>query len=508
VNVNLKVIVFLLSIAAIGFAVILGVSVGSGEYLLPSLAMAGFAALLLISHPQLAAAGAVATFFSGITIPGLPGQMRLFDALAAALIGIFILQATFRKASYKQIPFSRLEWLVLAFCAWIFFIGFVRGFGFLAFGEDKIGGFNYIRLLLTASLVITLPRIGIHADSWRTCMLIAGILAPASLIADLLVMRGWSFGAARLFIQSGQSENALEDAADADPSGLTRLFSAGAAANGMLIALLCLVPMRKFFRMTGIFWLVLFAGIFTLSLLSGFRLMTVSLVTVAGLALFFQKGFTAPRMVVLFVAGCVSLLFVYIFVGYFPNSMQRALSWLPGIQVSNVALADATQTIDWRLEVWREAMRYLPDYWLIGKGFSYDKMAYIDAMQSIDTTQWAIVTSSYHNSWLSMLLCTGVIGTILCLFLLIGPLLRHWKRQRASWNNPLFQRIHGVLLAGLTTTVAAYFVIYGEVHTSFPVIFFYWAIMETLSLSDAKEEAAISAEQESSQRFESIYQEV
>jgi len=506
-NFDLRIIAFLLSLAAAAFALILGVSVGSGEYLMPTLVIVAFAAIFLISKPQVAVAGAIATFFSGVTLPGLPGQMKLFDVFALALIGIFILSATLRKAGRKQIPFSKLDWVVLAFCAWILFVGFVRGLGFLAFGGDKIGGFLYIRLLLAASLVITLPRIGLPPGNWRSVILIAGLLAPASLIADLLVMKGWGFTLVRTFVQTGQSEDVLETAEDSDPAGMNRLFSAGLAANGMLLALLCLVPMRKFFRPGGIFWVTLFASIFALSLLSGFRMMTFSLVAIAALALYFQKGFTAPRMATLFIAGCAGLLFVYLFASHLPNSAQRAISWLPGIQVSNIAMGDATQTVEWRLQVWHEALRYVPDYWLIGKGFSYDKLDYIYALQSLDTTRWALVTGSYHNGWLSMLLCTGVVGTILCLILLVAPMILHWKRQRANWNNPFFQHIHGVFLAALVTTVAAFAVIYGEVHTSFPVLFFYWAMMEMLSRADADAEPASPSEYEPSETFESVYQE-
>jgi len=425
------------------------------------------------------------------------------------LIGIFTLQSALKKANYKPIPFSRLDWIILAFCAWIFFTGCIRGFGFLAFGGEQIGGFLYIRLFLAASLVITLPRLTIASSSWRSVLVIMAILASASLIADLLVMKGWDFQAVRVFVQTGQSADALENAADAaDPMAMTRLWSAGTASSALLLCLLGLVPAQKFFRIGGAVWLAFFAGIFVLSLMSGFRLMTFSLLAIAGLTLFFQKGFTASRMIVLFVTGCVGLLFVYLFSRQFPNSIQRTISWLPGIDVSSIASGDASQTIEWRLRLWKEALRYLPDYWLVGKGFSYDKMEFIYAFQSLDDLRWALVSGSYHNGWLSMLLCTGVIGMVLCLILLVMPVVRHWKRQYATWKNPFFKRLHGVFLAALTITAGAFVAIYGEVHTSFPVIFFYWAILESLSRADQDEQSVSSDEDESSDFPESVYQEI
>src|ERR1700761_8892626 len=140
-NINLKIVVFLLSLAATGFAVILGVSIGSEDYLLPSSIAAGFGVLMFIGHPWLTAAGAIATFASGVTLPGLPGQMKLFDAFAVLMIGICLLKMAMKAG--KQIRFDRLDWIVILFVIWILVVGYVRGFGFLAFGDNMIGGFLY-----------------------------------------------------------------------------------------------------------------------------------------------------------------------------------------------------------------------------------------------------------------------------------------------------------------------------------------------------------------------------
>jgi hypothetical protein len=65
-----------------------------------------------------------------------------------------------------------------------------------------------------------------------------------------------------------------------------------------------------------------------------------------------------------------------------------------------------------------------------------------------------------------------------------------------------------VFLAALTTTVAAFVVIYGEVHTSFPVIFFYWAVLEALARADNDAQEVLSDEEPSSDFSESVYQEI
>jgi len=485
-NINLKVVVFLLSIASAAFAIVMGVAVGSGDLIWPALMAAGFAVILFVSQPSLAAAGAICTYASGVTVPGLPGQMKLSDVLTLLLIGIFVLQWAMK--SRKAMPFSKLDWVVVAFAFWILFIGLMRGFGFLFLGNDMIGGFFYLRLLLTASLVITLPRIGIPTWSWKSVLLLSGLLAPATVIADLLVTRGGYSDVVRLFIQT--SEFALSAGlADETSTSVGRLWSAGPAANGMLIALLCLVPMRRFFQPSGLHWLVLFGGIVTLSLMSGFRLMTAMLFVIAAFALYFQKGLTASRLLVLFIAVCGGLFAVYYLSTSLPPNIQRAISWLPGIDVSSLARDDAEQTVGWRLRLWHEAVHEIPNYWLIGKGFAYNARDMIAAVQMgyLDELKWAFVTGSYHNGWLSMILCTGVVGLCLCLAILIGPSIRHWRRQFAAWNNPRLKQYHGVFLAALVTNVLIFVTIYGDVQASFPWILFDWALLETLSRADVEE---------------------
>jgi|GEM_PF-2299416 Lipid A core - O-antigen ligase and related enzymes len=494
-NVNLKIVTFLLSLAMMVFAIVLGVSIGSGDILLPSLVAGFFVALALISRPQVAAFCAIATFSTGLTVPGLPGQTRLFDAFAVSLIGIFLLQLFMKRAKSPRL--TRMEWIVLGFAVWIFFIGAYRGFGFLLLGGDMVGGFFYLKLLLSAALVIILPRIGLPRRAWKPVFILMALLAPITLFADLLVVKGWDFGVVRLFVQtSGDLSVMLRDAAGDDSTTVGRLFAAGPAANAMLLSLLCLVPMKKFFRFTGIGWLGVFAAIVALSLLSGYRLMTASLILIAALTLFLQKGFTTPRLALLFLAGCIGLFFVYFFASELPNSVQRAISWLPGIDVSNVAQSDAFQTVEWRLRLWRVALEYLPDYWLVGKGFSYNLAEALAAREMIyrDDLQWALVMSGYHNGWLSMILTTGLLGTIFCLVLLIVPVREHWKIHNRPWNSEVLHRYHGVFLAAITANAAIFVIVYGDVHVTFPVLFFQWAILKTLVEADAESAPEIEGE--------------
>lgn len=499
-NIDLRLAAFLLSLAAAAFAAILGAAVGAEEYLVPTLVLVAFAGVALMALPQLAALGAIATFSSGLTLPGLPGQLNLFDSFAIALLGIFIFQNAMQSGS--RLPFSRLERLLLLYMGWLLFIGLYRGFGFLAFEAGTIGGYNYLHLLLAASLLFTMPRIGLSPHFWKPAFIFMGVFAPATLAADLMVTQGFAYGIVRLFVQTSSSlGNLLNETSFGNSETMYRLIAGGPAALGVLLPLLCLVPAQKFFHLTGVHWLVVFAGTVMLSLLSGFRLMTASIFLTTALAFFFQKQLTMSRMTLL---GCVSslgLIAIYTNARQLPNSIQRAISWLPGINVSNAALGDATGTVDWRLHVWRESLAFIPDYWLVGKGFAYNERALMASFYDSSGIDWALTVGSYHNGWLSMILCTGVLGMILGLVFLIFPIIRHWRIYYSPWRNSEFQRYHGVFLAALITSSFVFLTVYGDVHVSFPTIFFQWAVLETIVQADAK---AYSTAQPN---FESTYQE-
>ncbi len=504
-NIDLRLIAFLLSLAAALFAAVLGVSVGTEEYLLPTAVLAIFGATVLVSRPHIAAFGAITTFSCGLTFPGLPGQMTLFDAFCLSLIGIYGLQIAMNW--HRKVPLSNLERLLLLYCGWILFTGSYRGFGFMALGSSKIGGFNYLHLLLAASLVITLPRIGLTQGMWRPAFLLMGVLAPVTLIADLLVTQGFTFGIIRLFVQtSSEIGSMVQEANSGGADTLNRLWAAGPAATGMLISLLCLVPAHKFLKFTSAQWLVIYSGIFTLSLLSGFRLITASLLVITALVFFFQKEISIPRILFMGCVASVGLIGIYACSRMLPNSVQRAISWLPGISVNNAALGDATATVDWRLNVWKEGLHFIPDFWLVGKGFSYEMRDVQAALFDPQGIDWALTVGSYHNGWLSMILCTGVVGAVLGIILLIVPARHHWKRQFLPWRNAELKRYHGVFLAAQITIIATFFTIYGDVHVSFPLIFFQWAVLEHLVDSDASA-PALSEGSFGATESDSLYQE-
>src|SRR5690606_17037721 len=142
-----------------------------------------------------------------------------------------------------------------------------------------------------------------------------------------------------------------------------------------------------------------------------------------------------------------------------PHNVQRTISWLPGIDISGAAAQDAEGTIRWRLDVWKEAIHHIPDYFWIGKGFSYDANLYLASMTgyaSYDAINWALVTGGYHNGYLSLLLLLGIGGLLTGLPLLVMVAVRHIRFNFAMWNSPVLHQCHQAFLSSITCWVIVY----------------------------------------------------
>jgi O-antigen ligase len=463
--------------------------------------------LAFSARPEVAAFATVFTYASGITVPYLPGQLGVFYVLVAGLGCLLLLLIAFRRASIEGIGLT--HWLLIAFVCLILFTGFYRGMGFQAFGSDLWGGFYYIQLIFTASLVFSLPRVNMPARWWPTAAVSMAALSILPLIADMLVLRGVNFGLVRMFVLTGGD---LDQQMGAQMRGdlLQRLTSAGVTAQSLVIGFLVVVPTAKLFKVKSAPAILLLMGIVFLSLLSGFRMMTLLVMVVVLFAALFQRSLTGLRVVFGILASIGVVLALYLVSESLPPNIQRAISWLPGISISDRAAEDASGTIAWRLDVWREAIRLIPEYFWIGKGFAYDGNLLIasrSGYDAYDSIRWALVAGGYHNGYLSLILCLGALGLVLGLAMLVSTALRLLRLNGQPWKDPKLHQCYQAFLAAFTCWVLVFLTVYGDVQAVFPGLFFNWAVLEALRKADEKLSVRSFESLENMNSEESIYSE-
>ena len=160
------------------------------------------------------------------------------------------------------------------------------------------------------------------------------------------------------------------------------------------------------------------------------------------------------------------------------------VSIIPGVIVQQEASQDADITTEWRIDVWERGVKSLPDYYLIGKGFAFKEADIISANNisngTYDATDWALVTSSYHQGILSLLIVFGIPGLITGMMMYTLFLKRHLLLLHEKWNSEPLKLCHLVTTSMLTTGWIIYITIYGDVQTTLISALYLISILESL----------------------------
>jgi hypothetical protein len=234
----------------------------------------------------------------------------------------------------------------------------------------------------------------------------------------------------------------------------------------LFVMCLALFPYRGKYKVwTALSFLVafVFAG------LSGHRTMVVYLFLLIPTVVLFTTRRFPTRLLLFYTLALVALFVLLALAGTkLPLAFQRAFSWVPFASISSAARESAMNTTNWRFEVWRQLLEYLPDYWLVGRGFAFESYDfYAAARMKQATIQWAITTHNYHSGPLSLLIDLGVFGLLAGTGLLLAAFVRHRRLLSAEWADESLARYHRVLFASFCVDVVRFYLIHGGAASSF-----------------------------------------
>ncbi len=441
--------------------------------------------IFFLNHQRLLFKAVIVTFFSGLTLPILPGGLTLFHMLALLYIVIVIVGYAFRKQT--RVAPDGFTWSIIAFSTIVMLVVAVRGFGFRFLGDDNWGGLRYVELFILLGLVLNAKATILTPDEWRKTFLAGlGFTFIPFLSEVIFIVSGGLIWHHYYFVNV---QIATIGAFVRETAGheLVRLQSANRLGSFLMItSLFFLIYKPKKLLVFSVLFLfaVLLIG------LSGHRSGFFDLIVfpwIVGLV-YFKK--TLPRYLAVSTAGLfAALLMIYSIAPFLPLQFQRAVSWLPGIQVETVARDDADGTLEWRFDVWDMALlelRQNPEFFVIGKGLTYSSHEYMAMELSgrlYGNYLWAIITSTYHQGILSLLIILGIPGLIVgTLFLGLGLYLNRPSQLHRSFDQVL-KSIHLLIFAYTSLIVAKFFTIYGDVQVSWPVLCFWFVILDNLRYS-------------------------
>jgi hypothetical protein len=349
-----------------------------------------------------------------------------------------------KKVQFISVP--ELTRPLLALVAVVLVTAELRGgIGLNVLGGEAVGGRRYIQLLVT---ILGYFALVVRRIPPEKAMLYVGLFllsGAISLVGDLFALLPSAFHFMFLlippaFIPSSEFE-----------LGRTRLAGANSLAAAVTMFMLARYGIRNMLasgrkHLFGIFCLFLILGLF-----GGYRSLLIFVIVVFAVQ-FFLEGMHRTQWTVFFSLALIVMAAVCLpFLHKMPLNIQRTLAFLP-LDISFEARRSAEESSEWRLQMWRAAMPLVPQYLLLGKGYTFSKT---DLQYMVDPTfsrqefsiedRGAMIAGDYHNGPLSVVIPFGIWGVIAVLWFLwaaIGVL-----RRNLRYGEPHLKIINTLLLS-------------------------------------------------------------
>jgi hypothetical protein len=405
-------------------------------------------AVLLVQRLRWWMVLSIGLFNSWLYLPGFPNSIDLYHVSVAAMLPVLFAAGCIKSpASRNSLLLKALAVMLLCTVAATIY---VRGLGFAFTGGEISGGAPYVQIALALFLFLFSDSINFEQRHWKWMVILFYALGFLPALADIAFLAsGGQLSLQYMFVRSDAASLTGNLAQILGRTGGVFRLHASKNLAYVLVLALALLPYRRKGKI-GI-WIsgglaLLFVG------LSGQRQPVLFFLVMIPLLMFFSTGRVPLRLLMCYLAGLILLcLFMANWGSVMPLAIQRALSWLPFADISYVAERSAQGTIQWRFEVWHRLVSdYLPEYWLIGRGFGFATQEML-SFRPLESVEWAILTHNYHSGPLTLLVDLGIFGLVLGYGLLSAAFVRHYRLLKQDWVNEALARYHRVLFAAFAT---------------------------------------------------------
>ncbi len=408
----------------------------------------------------------------------VPGSPYLWTFMTAVSLGLTGLQHILkRNVSFAIVP--SVTWPLLLLVAVILVTAkLTGGIGLHALGGDTYGGRRYLILLgaIAGYFALSSQRI----PSGRGLIIVA--LYFLGLLTMVMNNVGRWIPANLHYLFALFPAESLETITwEATQGEFVRLLGITMAALGVLCFMLAhhglrgVLEFRERWRYLPLRFrgglainqpwrLLTFLAVVFVSLMGGYR----SVAIILGLTLLFLfhlEGLFRSKLMPTIVMLAVVLLVVGLpFVDKLPLMVQRSLSFLP-IEVNPAARLDAEASSDWRLRIWREVVPTIPQYLLLGKGYSINgielqRASDFPLQNGADTSEAATLASDFHSGPLSLIIPLGIFGVIGFVWFLAASLRVLYHNYRHGDAD--YHRLNSFLLVYFTVRVIYFFGVFGS----------------------------------------------
>jgi hypothetical protein len=415
--------------------------------------------LLKWYHPLL-----IFTWNAAIIFFFLPGKPNIVFLMSIVGFGV----AALSRCLTDKARFHHDRWLTLAVLA---FVGAViitaystGGIGVRSAGSSTYGGKKYFFIFGAAMGYFALVSRGVPRHRIMLYCSVFFLSTLTSILSYVIWKAGP--GAYVLFAFFPPEMMGLQAIEGMGRGGMVRLPGLSSSAAACCFFLLLRFGIRGLLNIhkpwRGIAFLIFIAA----SLYGGFR--SVLLLIVMTFAIqFFLEGLHRTRFLPILAGVCVAMAAISLpFIKSMPLSVQRTLSVLPILEVDPIAEADARESTEWRVDMWKRLWPMIPKYFWKGKGYSIDPVDLYFAHEGVRrgtlrNFEPALVAGEYHNGGLSVLIGFGILGLITFVMILVASirvLIRHVRH-----GDPELRTINVFLLAHFIARTISFFAVFGAV---------------------------------------------
>jgi len=412
-------------------------------------------------HPLL-----VFTWNAVIQLNFLPGSPRIWLALSFVAVLFGVINRSVNPES-RFLNVQSITRPLLAMLAVFVVTAFVRGgLGMRVLGSGAYGGKAY---LLAVGAIVGYFGLTSRAIPLRRAALYSGLfflLGLTALISNLIYFGGSNF---YFLFQFFPVELALDQAMaelsfTPEYARMGSMLTAGMAAFSFLLSRYGADGLFAF----GKPWrMALFIVTIVASGFAGYRSLAV-LMGLSFFIMFFVQKLWRTR--ILLIMACVCALTAAGIVGFsrqLPLPVQRALSFLPLIEIDPLTRVTADNSNEWRLEMWKAALPLVPQYLFMGKGYVISPDELFMAQQSAqmgNTASWegALLAGDYHNGPLSLIIPFGIYGVIVFAWFAVASI--RLLHQYYTNGPPELRRINAFLLSLFVARILFFVFIFGSFH--------------------------------------------
>ncbi len=393
----------------------------------------------------------------------LPGNPPAWQIVVILSLGIAIVERAINSDKrFLQAPAMTWALVYTVFMA-VITMQLTGGFHLHTVDGGTGGGKKYISLYLGVATFFALVSRGIPPAQRKFYIGLFFLSGAFAFIGDLFPFLPPPLNYLNLiFPPSGYLANAM-----ASGAGLVRLTSLANTASVLMIFMLARYGLRGILAARHPIRCALFAILFVLAQLGGFRSNLFANVVVIGF-IFFLEGLHRTRLLAVAIAVTfIASTAVVPFARDLPESIQRSLSFLP-LDIKPTVRADAEGSTDWRLTIWKALLPKVPGYLLLGKGYSLSVMDYQEmgpnnpfalSAHADASLESLAISNDFHSGPLSTIICFGFWGCLSILFIMGAGAFILYRNYK--YGDPALLSVNALLLAMHLEHILHFFLIFG-----------------------------------------------